>query len=303
MPAKNEEQYIGKCLQGIARLDFDKSLLEVILVDNGSSDRTVEIATSFGAKIVSVPHQATIAALRNQGAEVARGNLLAFVDADCIPREDWLNNALRHFRDPSVACVGSKPGIPEHGATWVERTWSVMKAKPVLAASKWLSSCNFIVRNKVFVEVGGFDSSLVTCEDADIGYRISSKWNMTNDPAVRVVHLREPKTIGEFFKKEVWHGVGNYVGLKRHGLISDEIPSLVIPLWTSLSLLGLVGALLVREWQFMCGAVISFLVPPLAITLTKMRTVRGVVLGMFFLYIIYCVARTVAIFNAMFRGK
>ncbi|GAF90754.1 unnamed protein product, partial [marine sediment metagenome] len=108
IPAKNEENYIDKCIEGIKAIDFNKNQMEIIVVDNGSKDRTINIASNSGAKVIEV-QDVTIGELRNYGAKVAKGEILAFLDADCIPHKKWLKNALWHFDNPDVACVGSEP--------------------------------------------------------------------------------------------------------------------------------------------------------------------------------------------------
>ena len=298
IPAKNEENYIVGCLEGIRSLSFNPDQIEVIVVNNNSTDQTGVYAERLGAKVLNIGNR-TIGGLRNAGAEVASGEFLAFIDADCIPDQEWLNNALLHFENTKVAAVGSKPFLPETGTTWVERTWSLMKQMPKPCEVNWLSSCNFIVRKTVFENLQGFDPELVTCEDADIGFRISRKWTMINDPSVKVIHLREPKTLIEFFKKEKWHGAANYKGLRRHGLVLKEIPSLVFPIFTGLGLIGIIIGVILTSKMMLFWAAFLFVLPGFIQTLRAFKRV-GISLKnipIFLLYIIYNVARFSAILN------
>ena len=298
IPAKDEEKFIIHCLQAMRYLDFNPDEMETIVVDNGSTDRTVALAKEYGAKVIVI-NSGTISKLRNEGAKIASGKILAFIDADCVPHKNWLPNAVPHFEDKNVACVGSEPLLPDENVTWVQKAWSTMKQKPVQSETHWLSSCNFIVRKDVFDAVGGFDESLITCEDADIGYRIYSKWKLVNDPSVSVVHLREPKTIPEFFKKEIWHGVGNYKGLLRHGLFIRELPSLIVPFWTILCCLGLCLGLIFVSFNFMVvSAALYFLLPAVLTTRVVLRTgefLKGP--SIFILFVIYSIARAIAVFK------
>jgi len=93
IPAYNEERFLGRCLQSIANVDYPGELTEVLLVDNGSTDRTVEIAHSYNAKVL-VDGTSNVSGLRNLGAQHAKGELLAFVDADCIVHEDWISGSV-----------------------------------------------------------------------------------------------------------------------------------------------------------------------------------------------------------------
>src|SRR5687768_12507545 len=108
VPAYNEEKYLGETLKSIHRaVDFlqknDAVPTEVIVVDNGSTDSTSAIALSLGASIVQETRH-NVAAVRNAGANFAKGNVLVFVDADTIVPEALLsriNDCL-----VSVACFG-----------------------------------------------------------------------------------------------------------------------------------------------------------------------------------------------------
>lgn len=96
IPTLNEERYIGKCLESIFNLDYPKNRYEIILVDNGSKDRTIEITKKFNAKIIK-RKSLTIGTLRNIGARDARGSILAFIDADCIADRNWIKRAIINF--------------------------------------------------------------------------------------------------------------------------------------------------------------------------------------------------------------
>src|SRR5579884_1618468 len=87
IPALNEARMIGKCLESVAQLDFPHGHFEVILVDNGSTDDTVKIAESFTDRIhlkVLQKRGVRISGLRNLGAREAQGEIVAFLDADCL---------------------------------------------------------------------------------------------------------------------------------------------------------------------------------------------------------------------------
>lgn len=232
IPAFNEAEYLERCIRGIRGVrEADRLLGEIVVVDNGSTDGTAGIAERLGAKVVPAP-EGTIGGVRNVGAGVAVGHVLAFLDADCIPMEGWLQAAAEGFADPTVCALGAYPEVPEAGATWVQRMWSRLcrsrgeQPRP----ARWLPSANMLVRREAFVRVGGFDEKLVTCEDSDLSYRLSALGKVLDVPGCRVLHLREPATLGQFFRKEVWHARGTFHGVLGHGVLWRELPSLVMPL-------------------------------------------------------------------------
>src|ERR1041385_3066715 len=97
IPALNEEKMIGRCLDSLTRLAFAHDRFEVLVVDNGSRDKTLMIAYSFKDRLnLKVLQQAgvRISALRNLGARSASGEIVAFLDADCLAPEDRLDGSV-----------------------------------------------------------------------------------------------------------------------------------------------------------------------------------------------------------------
>lgn len=230
IPAYNEESFLPRCLASLSELDYPRDKLEVIVVDNGSRDRTQAIARANGA-VVLIDESRTVAGLRNLGAEQAKGSLLAFVDADCLVAADWLQKAVVYFDDTGIAGWGAPPEPPS-APTWVQSAWYLVrkKAEPVQPV-EWLESMNLFVRKPLFEHLGGFNESLITCEDVDFCYRLRAHGRIVADGGIRVVHLGEAATVREFIRKEIWRGKGNFQGIKSHGFSAKELPSLVIPLY------------------------------------------------------------------------
>ena len=230
IPAKNEAEIIGNCLSALIKIDFSPQLYEVIVIDNGSVDETMNIAKKFGARVFSMP-AVNISKLRNYGANKACGKILAFVDADVLVERQWLNNAIKSLDSPEVGCVGSSPKIPDN-STWVEQTWHLqISMRPAREYRNWIASMNMIIPANIFKEIGGFNEKLITCEDVDFGYRLSKRYKIIADKSIGAVHLGEAKTLWQLFLKESWRGMGNFDGLRAHGFILQEFPSHAISLF------------------------------------------------------------------------
>lgn len=246
IPTLNEEQYIGRCLKSLEQLNFSKDLIQICIVDSGSSDKTTKIASNFNAKIINVEKK-TISYSRNKGAFNVHSDLIAFLDADCLPAPSWLKEAVVHFSSNNVIAAGSYPSVLESESNQLQKMWAGLckKSDKEIQSVDWLPSANIIVRSEIFNLIGGFNESLLTCEDVDLGYRLRKHGDILYDPNIVVYHLREPKTFKDFFKKEVWHARGNISGIASHGLKISEIPSFVAPFLFGIGLvLGVFGLFL-----------------------------------------------------------
>jgi glycosyltransferase involved in cell wall biosynthesis len=214
IPALNEEQRIGGCLRSIQQLELPAGVgrIEIVVVDNRSTDRTVQLSQEHGAKVVNVapgfPSRA-----RNVGARSATGDWLAFVDADCELASDWLSVCGSHLlKDVGVVAVGAAMRDPGSDTPWVERAWyelAYARRAGEFRKSKWLPSFNLLVRRSAFDAIGGFDESLSTCEDCDLGYRLATLGGLILDSRTHAAHLGESRSLSELFRREAWRTRGN----------------------------------------------------------------------------------------------
>lgn len=233
IPTLNEEKVLYDCLQSLQQLDYPKDALEIIIVDNGSTDGTRKIAGNFNTTVHKIPN-ITVAGLRNFGALQANGELLAFIDADCTVAPNWLRQACKYYDRSSIIAWGSPPRVPEK-ATWIQNTWYIVRKKrlPVQEVD-WLESMNLFIRKRDFIDAGGFNETLITCEDVDLCYRLKKSGRIISDESIWATHFGEAATLKSFWQKEVWRGRSNLSGLKSHGLTLQEIPSLILPIYFSI---------------------------------------------------------------------
>ncbi|TLM97491.1 glycosyltransferase family 2 protein, partial [bacterium] len=104
IPAYNEEDYLLGCLESIKKQDYTGEY-EVIVVDNASTDNTAKIALDWGAKVVYESKRSPASA-RQKGAEVAKGELIAFIDADTQAPTHWLSTFVSRFvREPEMVAI------------------------------------------------------------------------------------------------------------------------------------------------------------------------------------------------------
>ncbi len=229
IPARNEAANIPACLAAIAAQDYPTGLVSVVVMDNGSTDRTRELAEQSGA-VVLEDVTSTIAGLRNRGATVHGGEVLAFIDADMIPSSTWLKEAVPVLREDRVGAVGGMLNIPAD-VGWVERAWCVNRqTKPEKAEFGWLPSGNLFINRAAFEAIGGFDAQLTTCEDIDICARLrEAGYKLMFVKKASVVHTGESKSARAMFRKELWRGKNSIGRLPVIVKNPREMPSILLP--------------------------------------------------------------------------
>jgi mycofactocin glycosyltransferase len=215
IPVKDRAVELSRCLASIARIDYPREMLQVIVVDDGSSDDSPHVARQAGALVV--PSGGTgrgPAAARNAGARAATGDLLAFIDSDCTASTGWLVELVPSFVDPKTAAVGGQvDGMCTDGA--VDRYEAVMSSLSLGGRERsggtgddtfYLPSCNLLVRRTLFLGVGGFEDSMHVGEDVDLTWRLrDAGWTITYLPAGRVLHEHR-STIRSFMSRRFDYG-------------------------------------------------------------------------------------------------
>ncbi len=297
IPAFNEERHLPSCLESIAQVGYPKSSIEIVVVDNGSTDSTREIAKRYGAKVLC-DDLLNVSGLRNLGVSESSGEIVTFVDADCVVKEEWLINATRYFDDLSIAAWGSPP-VPPGRSTWVQKTWFLIRKKRYQVQEvEWLESMNLFVRKELFTSIGGFNKSLITCEDVDFCYRIRKRGRIVSDSRIEVVHLGEAATIREFMRKEIWRGKSNLSGVFAHGFRVKEIPSLLLPLYFGIFIPTLLLlSLFLFDPRYLVTTVMLYITPSISV-LYKVRGKEINVADFFRLLLLsqfYFLARTLSL--------
>ena len=179
IPACNCERTIRLCLEAMKRLQVSE-LREIIVVDDGSTDKTADIVKSFKEVRYFFQENKGPAAARNRGANEAKGEVVCFTDSDCMPRGDWLKRLGESFSDGKIAAVAGSYGLanPRNSLAQCIQDEIVFRHKKLLPSRpKVFGSYNVAIRKKIFDAVGGFDESyrFASGEDNDLSYRIRQK--------------------------------------------------------------------------------------------------------------------------------
>jgi GT2 family glycosyltransferase len=246
VPVRDNAERLARCLASI-RANRWRGAVEVIVVDNGSSDGSADVARRMGATVLHMPGE-RVARLRNAGAERASGEVLAFVDADHVIDPGWLAAAMETLSRSDIAAAGAAYVSP--GSTWVQRAYDRFRVRtPGVTDVDWLGAGNLAVRRDAFREIGGFDERLQTCEDVDLCNRLQAwGWRVVTDDRLHSVHLGDPASLRAVLLGELWRGRDNITATLRGPFTLRAYRSLLISLLCLLLLVGLTVGLLTLAW-------------------------------------------------------
>ncbi|MEO8483637.1 MAG: glycosyltransferase [Acidobacteriota bacterium] len=239
IPVRNDAERLHRCLQSI-RADTRQHAIEIIVADNGSTDRSARVAETAGAIVLSLPNR-PVSQVRNAAARAARADLLGFVDADHELASGWTAEAIRRMADPAVWAAGADYHAPKPG-TWVQRMYDCFRRRtPTVSDAEWLPSGNLVVRRSAFEQVHGFDETLESCEDVDFCRRIrEAGGRLISAPALCSVHFGDPKSLRALFLSELWRGRDNIRVSLRERLTWRTAPSVITPIITLMALVAIV---------------------------------------------------------------
>ena len=174
VPVRNGEATLGDMLAALVA-QKEAGETEVLVVDNGSTDRTADIARQFP---VTLLHESTpgTSAARNAALRVARGEIIACLDADTLPTRRWLSELIRPFSNPAVMIVGGKvlTYSPTNATEMYYDACDMYGSRHNVYAKvfQFAVGMNAAVRTSAAREAGGWEESLMWGEDIDFSERI-----------------------------------------------------------------------------------------------------------------------------------
>ena len=257
-----------------------------------------------GPRSLCIPTCA-VEALRNRGAAAAGGEILALVDSDHEVPPGWLKTGVEELSaDPDLHMIGA-PYLPPPQGTWVQRAWALHRLRnSARSDALWLASGNLFIRKRDFDRIGGFDESLVAAEDVDLCERLrKAQGRIVSDMRVANVHHGEPRTLWQFFRKELWRGSSGIRVFLAHGMPLHELPSLGFPLCHLLGIaavaIAAVALVFGASWLWLAAACIFLLLPAVLLGVkTSLQVGQPLAMPQLAsLYFTYGLARAVALFK------
>ncbi len=202
VPAHNEEDVIGKCIDSILKQEGN---IEAIIVNDGSSDRTKNIVEDYLInhkiiKLVNFPKGHSAAFARNRGVEKATGKWIIFIDADQILETDFLKKVGKFMKTNPEIDGSDYLVLSYNPATIFQKAWSAYrKCYPSIGLIH-------IIKKSVYEKLGGFDEKIFYFEDTDFMKKFhKTGYKFLGPISTKVYHI-EPESWKDFVRQRKWQG-------------------------------------------------------------------------------------------------
>ncbi|MGQ9920313.1 MAG: mycofactocin biosynthesis glycosyltransferase MftF [Desulfobacca sp.] len=258
VPVFNRVQGIADCLQALLALAYPADKREIIVVDDGSQDGTPDQVRHYPVKLLALERNRGQAAARNIGAAAAQGEILAFIDSDCIADPQWLRELVPYFQDERVVLVGGYVAA-YYQHSWLDRFEEVqsplnMGREMILGVGAssdfYVPTCNVLIRKEAYRRVGGLNEQLRVGEDVDLCWRLKAQGHhLLYVPKGKVRHQHRDR-FWQAFRRRFDYGTSEAFLFTKHRGVRKKFPwkpaeAVLALLWALLLLTG--------AWQLVVG--------------------------------------------------
>lgn len=219
VPAYNATTTISECLEALQHQSVPADEYEVIVVDDGSSDGTKEIAARYSVSLLTQVHRG-VASARNLGIDRARGEIILFTDADCVPAHDWVEKLMQVFCAPEIS--GAKGIYRTHQRELIarfvqieyENKYDKMKKERYI---DFVDTYCAAYRKSVFSKDGGFDPTFHRSgEDIEFSYRLAERGHKLVFVPQAIVYHRHVNSIWAYIKRKFYVGYWRVLMYRKH---------------------------------------------------------------------------------------
>ena len=232
VPVFNRAGEIGACIESLQSLNYPESKREIIVVDDASRDHTAAVVRSYNVKLIIQPRNMGQSAARNAGALASKGDIIAFIDSDCIADRNWLRELLPYFHDPRLALIGGfvEAFFRESSLDRYEKVHSPlnMGSRRVVGKGKrsvfYVPTCNMLIKKDVYSQAGGLDEQLRVGEDVDFCWKLMSMdYRLMYVPKGRINH-KQRNRFYQCFRRRFDYGTSEAVLYDKYRHLSKQFP-------------------------------------------------------------------------------
>jgi glycosyltransferase involved in cell wall biosynthesis len=273
IPAYNASGSIEACLNALLHQTVPRSDYEIIVVDDGATDRTREIIEEYpDVRLLSQPNRGPAAA-RNLGVSHAKGELALFTDADCVPSDNWIEAITEPFADPEIAGAKGayRTGQKELMARFVQIEYESKYDK--MSKDRYIDfvdTYSAAYRKTVFANDHGFDPvfPMASGEDVEFSYRLAREGHKMVFVPGAVVYHRHVDSILRYWCRKYHVGYWRVMMYRKHPqkMIDDSHTPQLLKVQVGLSLLLLVVGIGSIFWRGLVNVALAILVLFLAST-------------------------------------
>ncbi len=251
LPVYNSEKTLALCLDSLVSLDYPNEKLEIIVVNNNSTDTTRDIIGRYRVKYLFEPKKGAPAAL-NTGIQNSHGEIIAFTHSDCAVEKNWIKNIVKGFTESNIGGCGGEV-LSYNPRSWIERycdyrrlhfqNGNVAKGESFLP---WVILANAAFRRKVLDEAGLFDEFFTEEYDIDLSWRVYLKGSQLKYVPEAITHHKHRDTLVGLWKQYFKIGYNSPRFVKKYGKVYRSL--FVVP-YKSFPYIF---------WQVLCGFGIFF---------------------------------------------
>lgn len=257
IPVRNRPEEIADCLESLSRLDYPADRMEIIVVDDASDDNTPDVVSTYPARLITLKKQSGASFCRNLAAQQANGEILAFLDSDCLADSSWLKELVPAFNDPANGAVGGTVDscFSEKGLDRYEKVKSSLNMGLWPKSSRdggrffYLPSCNLLVRRAVFLQLRGFKEEMVVGEDVDFCWRLQDQGHHIEYRPVGKIYHKHRNKMRHFGLRRFDYGTSEPLLQRTHPTRIKQLvfPPMDIIFW------GLLASFVASWWMPLLG--------------------------------------------------
>lgn len=220
IPGYNVSSYVSECLDALLEQTMPRDAYEIIYVDDASTDDSREVVAGYEAvHSLALPENRGQATARNLGLRKARGEIILFTDADCVPAHDWIEAMLRPFDDLEVAGTKGiyrtrqRSLIARFAQAEYETRYDIMRRAHTI---DFIDTYSAGYRADVLRRHGGFDTAFRIDEDQELSFRLAEAGHKMVFNPEAVVYHRHPATLRRYMKRKYDVGYWKAFVLGKH---------------------------------------------------------------------------------------